>query len=29
MVVNENMETVKFGIYLDEIEKYEIDPKKG
>ncbi len=29
MVANENMETVKFGIYLDEIEKLNLDPKKG
>jgi hypothetical protein len=29
MVTNENMESVKFGIYLDEIEKLNLDPKKG
>jgi hypothetical protein len=29
MLLNENMETVKFGIFLDEIEKANFDPKKG
>lgn len=29
MLVNETMETVKFGIFLDELEKTEVDPKKG
>lgn len=29
MVTNENTESVKFGIYLDEIEKLNLDPKKG
>jgi hypothetical protein len=29
MLVNETMETVKFGIFLDELEKTDVDPKKG
>jgi hypothetical protein len=29
MLVNETMETVKFGIYLDELEKVNSDPKRG
>lgn len=29
MLVNENMESVKFGVFLDELEKTESDPKKG
>jgi hypothetical protein len=29
MLVNENIETVKFGVYLDELEKINLDPKKG
>jgi hypothetical protein len=29
MLVNENMESVKFGIFLDELEKTNSDPKKG
>lgn len=29
MLTNESMETVKFGIFLDEIEKTNSDPKKG
>jgi len=29
MLVNENIETVKFGIFLDDIEVANVDPKKG
>jgi len=29
MLVNETMETVKFGIFLDELEKTDVAPKKG
>lgn len=29
MLINETMESVKFGIFLDELEKTEVDPKKG
>jgi hypothetical protein len=29
MLVNETMESVKFGIFLDELEKTQTDPKKG
>ena len=29
MLTNETIETVKFGIYLDDLEKVNSDPKKG
>jgi hypothetical protein len=29
MLVNENMETVKFGVFLDELEKTNTEPKRG
>lgn len=29
MLVNENMESVKFGVFLDELEKTQTDPKRG
>ena len=29
MLLNESMETVKFGIFLDELEKTQSDPKRG
>jgi hypothetical protein len=29
MLINETMESVKFGIFLDELEKTNSDPKKG
>lgn len=29
MLTNENMESVKFGIFLDELEKTQTDPKRG